>query len=154
DLMIGNRSGIIVAFSQEDDGSWNQRAGWRIDTGNREVRPVLGDLDGNGRVDLMVGTLSGGILVWVDGDSFKRETKWDLPPGANEMMSPGLGDVDGDGRPDLIVSDTQARSSAYKNTGDGWVAAPAWAPADPGSGPLGYAIVAAELPVSPPPPVP
>jgi len=154
DLLIGNRSGIIVAFAQRDDGSWDQRAGWRIDTGQREIRPVLGDIDGDGRVDLMVGTQSGGILVWVNGDAFSRNPKWDLPPGANEMMSPGLGDVDGDGRPDLIVSDAQARSSAFKNTGDGWAAAPTWAPADPGSGPLGYAIAAGELPQSPTPPVP
>jgi pectate lyase len=154
DLLIGGRSGIVFGFEQAADGTWIPRDDWRLDTGEREARPALGFVDGDGIVDLVVGTLDGGALVWVGGDSFSRNPKRDLPPAANDIMSPGLGDLDGDGFADLIISDAYARSSVFLNTGDGWAAAPQWAPGDPGSGPLGFALAAGELPQSPTPPVP
>ena len=64
---------------------------------------------------------------------------------SSSRLAPALGDLDGDGRLDLLVSDGNARSRAYRNTGSGWEEQKSWAPSDPGSGPATPALWSGEL---------
>src|SRR5262249_18907842 len=134
--------------------AWRARKGWNLDTGALQARPALGDVDGDGRTDLLVGTQDGAVLAFTGtGDRatpFARAEVWDGPTWS-ARVAPGLGDLDGDGRPDLIVSDGNARSRAFQNTGSGWQERRSWAPDDPGSGPAGPALADGELTPEPPP---
>ena len=160
DLLVGDADGSITAF--ENVGSrrvpaWRARKGWNLATGARQARPALGDLDDDGRTDLVVGTEDGTVLAFTGtgdgGTPFARAEGWDGPTWS-ARIAPAIGDVDGDGHADLIVADGNARSRAYGNTGSGWDEHRSWAPDDPGSGPAGPALADGELDPEPPPPPP
>ena len=122
--------------------------GWGLETGLRQARPTLGDVDGDGRTDLVVATESGDVLTFLGtgdrGTPLARAEAWD-GPSVSSRLAPALGDLDGDGRLDLLVSDGGARSRAYRNTGSGWEEQQSWAPSDPGSGPATPALWSGEL---------
>ena len=61
---------------------------------------VAGDLDGDGRTDLVVTTTDGVAVLWNRGGSFERQ---DLP-GPGWYTGAAIGDVNGDGRPDLFTA--------------------------------------------------
>jgi hypothetical protein len=155
DLFVGDSDGGVSAWENTGDRSapkWRARRGWGFDTGLRQARPALGDVDGDGRTDLLVATESGEVLAYLGtgdrGTPFTRAEAWDGPAGSSRL-APALGDLDGDGRLDLLVSDGNARSRAYRNTGSGWEAQRTWAPSDPGSGPAAPALWSGELTVPP-----
>ncbi len=158
DLLIGEASGSVIA--RENVGGrtapvWKARAAWNVaDLGN-DSRPTFGDVDRDGAPDLLIGYQSGQVLAFANtGDAaapFVRHATWDAPA-ASGRATPALGDLDGDGAVDLLVADQFARFTAYRNVGGTWSAQPAWAPADPGSGPLGLALLPGTLGGSVPPP--
>ncbi len=88
---------------------------------------VLGDVNGDGRADLISGTNSGGLLATMNDGS---GTPFDALPAVrfgnltDNVTSLALGDVDGDGDLDLVAGTAGAASRLYRNDGSGGFSAP------------------------------
>ena len=76
-----------------------------LDVGRRST-PVLADLDGDGKLDLLIGSEDGGVQLWrnvgaVGAFTFVRDSTFTLP--TFELSAPAVGDLDGDGDLDFLI---------------------------------------------------
>jgi uncharacterized protein (DUF2141 family) len=84
--------------------------------------PAAGDLDGDGRIDIVVGEASGELNffrnVGSDGEpSFELVTERLADIDVGRRAAPTLVDVDGDGRLDLVVGSEQGGAPVFLNRG-------------------------------------
>jgi len=84
--------------------------------------PVLGDLDGDGDLDLVVGTWNDGVLLvrnegTVEAPDFggAGEVIAEITRGSN--TTPALADLDGDGDLDLVVGEASGELNLFENVG-------------------------------------
>ena len=84
-----------------------------VDVGRRSA-PALADLNGDGAVDLVVGSESGEtIVLWGAGgvDRFAPAGSWELPG----VSAPVFADLDGDGDLDLLIGEIAGGLRWYEN---------------------------------------
>jgi hypothetical protein len=92
--------------------------GWGV--GVNRPSPVIVDIDGNGRLDMLVGTHSGGIMRFeqtaVNGQEFRvLDRRFMKLRNANEAALT-IADIDGDGRLDLLAGENGGRLVHYRQT--------------------------------------
>jgi hypothetical protein len=108
--------------------------GWEV-AALPQVRPGLvgavaaADLDGDGKLDLVLGYVSFELREWhtgIDvlyrrGDGWERRTLWN-EPGRAMVTAAATGDLDGDGRPDLAALTGDGRTLLFRGgPGGGFV---------------------------------
>jgi len=110
DLLVGEASGQLNFYRNAGTASAPRfelvsDAWLGIDAGRRSA-PVLADLDGDGTLELLVGSEEGVVRLHRRSASAPGEFARDGEPLVtigDALAAPTLGDLDGDGRPELIV---------------------------------------------------
>ncbi len=105
---------VVFVKSIASDG-WVQNL-----SGNGSLSPVVGDIDGDGYDEVVVGidgVDSSG--VWVFTHQGEREDGWPKDIDKNMMSSPALGDLDGDGIDDIVICSEQG-IHAYLSGSPDW----------------------------------
>ena len=97
---------------------------WRHDTNDTVwSSPALGDIDGDGRLDVVVGAGN----YWHGSDSTKvfafhaddgsALSGWPINTGGSTMPSPALGDVTGDGVPEVAIASFDGTLRVFRGNG-------------------------------------
>ena len=110
DIIAGKNDGII---SQSEQNQPNTDSFYRIDTNfsgiqlSSNTAPFCVDLDGNGRLDMLVGVGSGGLYHYEQTTAGANQVRL-ITSSFNNILAgsnakPCVTDIDGDGRLDLLV---------------------------------------------------
>jgi hypothetical protein len=131
DLVVGNRidstladAGRLAFFTNEGTPTAPRfrRAETLEFAGAYNLAPAFGDLDGDGDLDMLLGTWNQDVL-YVRNDGTAREARWVIDEAATinpprmSHASPTLGDVDGDDDLDLFLGQANGAFAFYRNTG-------------------------------------
>lgn len=112
------RAGYWYENPHGGDGPWTRRV---VHPAVASESPLLADVDGDGRDDLLFVDAAARQIVWMEPPAKAGDTTWTrhaisepLPPARSRAMPHGLGfsDVDGDGRRDVVSIDAWYRAPA------------------------------------------
>ena len=126
DLAIGGDTGVVWLVRSEGWGSevGSRRSEISVNGAGRTI-PAFGDMNSDGRVDLLVLTDSGVVRVYTN--SANPELPFPDTPATTDLLGTAVpdatglavADIDEDGDLDVLVSDSVGRIWAFKNDGAG-----------------------------------
>ncbi len=132
DLVVGRADGSLRVYRGVKGGSgkpaFTSWSGHPLEgkSFGKSANPALGDIDGDGNADAVIGNQDGRIAVLI-GPDWKEDQTWLLEADLGEMAAPALADLDGDGKPDLAAGCVAGRVSFYRNKGSSFEEAGSWA---------------------------
>jgi len=118
-LTIGNSGNSVLEFNITNEFI---QSGWPKTTGSDvNSSPALGDIDGDGDIEVVVGSWDKKVYAWHhDGSAV---TGWPKTTGNSVYSSPALGDIDGDGDIEVVVGSHGGKVYAWHHDGSdvtGW----------------------------------
>lgn len=89
----------------------------------QNMYPAIGDIDGNGQLDLIIGRLNGTVSHYVINGSGKNATASKVGDKRfgiqiRESSAPNIADVDGNGKLDLLIGCVDGNTMYYRNASD------------------------------------
>lgn len=124
DLLVGQNTGTVLAYLNTGTTTspvWTYTSTLNYTSGLSYPRPNLVDLDGDGKVDLMLGNSVGTVIGiqntgTVTAPVWTANSAWDVPD-SGAYSSPAFADLDGNGRVDLVNGDNSGVSFGFLNSG-------------------------------------
>ena len=144
DMIVGLAGGVSYGLRNKGGPSsplWVQEPLWDAPDVGTDASPALADFDGDGNLDLMVGSAAGALTAYenvgnASGPSWLARPAWDAPNAGMES-TPVFADLDTDGDLDLVVGNATHCCVVYRNDGNSssplWTQWPEWSPGLAGS---------------------
>ena len=121
DVIEGNGGRNRVYLNNGSADPFNGVIGTDISSDINDTRAIaLGDVDGDGDIDVVVGNFSGTLRLYLNNgsvDPFNNVIGVDITADANLANAIALGDVDGDGNLDVVVGNRFRANRLYLNNG-------------------------------------